>query len=124
MKRILLRIAAGIGGLGLLLLLYVGITLLSARGGLPQWDGKLAVQGLDDRVEIVRDEHGIPFIEAATERDLYFAQGFVHAQDRFWQMALARRSSQGRLSEWLGAVAVAGDRSARVWNWTEHAERS
>jgi penicillin amidase len=124
MKRLLLRTAMGAGGLLLLAVFYVGLTFLSARSGLPQWEGALTAQGLDDAVEIIRDEHGIPSIRAATAHDLYFAQGFVHAQDRFWQMALTRRSSQGRLSEWMGAAGLSADRSGRMWNWTEHAEQS
>jgi penicillin amidase len=73
---------------------------------------------------MVRDEHGIPYIEATTERDLYFAQGFVHAQDRFWRMALARRTGQGRLSQWFGPMTLSADRTARWFDWSAHAERA
>jgi penicillin amidase len=84
----------------------------------------LTAEGLDGPVEIIRDEHGIPYIEATTQRDLYFAQGFVHAQDRFWQMAFNRRISQGRLSEWLGASALNSDRRYRADDLVGLAERA
>jgi penicillin amidase len=117
----------GLGALTTVMVLvvaYAGLTYWRATGGLPELDGTLTVDGLDAPAQVIRDEHGIPYIEASTERDLYFAQGFVHAQDRFWQMALARRSSQGRLAEWLGAIGLPSDRSARIWGWTQHAQRS
>jgi penicillin amidase len=128
MTRTIVRIAvyllAAVLALGLLVAAYAGITYWRASSGLPEWDGVLTAEGLDGPVEIVRDEHGIPYIEAATERDLYFAQGFVHAQDRFWQMALARRTSQGRLSEWFGPMTLSADRTARWFDWAGHVERS
>jgi penicillin amidase len=63
---------------------------------------------------VVRDENGIPHIRAGTLEDLYFAQGFVHAQDRFWQLAFFRQLVSGRLSEWLGRRMLEGDRRWRV----------
>ncbi|MCG2589896.1 penicillin acylase family protein [Rhodohalobacter sulfatireducens] len=123
-KRILLWTLSTLLILVILIASYAGITYWRASSGLPEWNGTLTAEGLDGPVEIVRDEHGIPYIEATTERDLYFAQGFVHAQDRFWQMEITRRTSQGRLSEWLGAVTLSADRAARWFDWPAHADRS
>lgn len=124
MKRILLRSVVVLLVVVLLPVAYFGLTLFRASGGLPQWDGDLQVPGLDAQVEVIRDQNGIPFIEAATERDLYFAQGFVHAQDRFWQMALTRHAMAGRLAEWMGTLAVRSDRIARMWGWHKLAQQS
>ena len=115
---------------GVVVLLVGGIvaygfaTLSRAQGGLPQWDGEVELQGLGAEVRVRRGETGAPFIEAATEADLFFAQGFVHAQDRFWQMAITRRSTLGRLSEWFGSVTLPSDRIARMFGWAEMARRS
>ena len=69
---------------------------------LPQVSGTLALDGLEQAVRVVRDRWGVPHIYAQSDADLFFAQGFVQAQDRLFQMDLWRRSSQGRLSEVLG----------------------
>ena len=124
LKRLILWLFAFILSVILIISIYAGIAYWRASSGLPEWNGTLTAEGLDGPVEIIRDEHGIPYIEATTERDLYFAQGFVHAQDRFWQMDLTRRTSQGRLSEWLGSITLSADRSARWFDWSDHAERS
>src|SRR6266508_4303139 len=63
----------------------------------------LAMAGLRDRVTVRRDERGIPYIEAKNQEDLYFAQGYVTASDRLWQMDLLRRTERGELAEVLGA---------------------
>jgi len=124
LKRILLGTLAVLSGVLVLIAAYAGITYWRASSGLPQWEGTLTAEGLAGPVEIIRDEHGIPYIEATTQRDLYFAQGFVHAQDRFWQMAFNRRISQGRLSEWLGASALNSDRLNRADDLVGLAERA
>jgi penicillin G amidase len=76
--------------------------------------GTIAVHGLSDYVRIDRDSLGVPQIWAASEEDLLFAQGFVHAQDRLWQMELFRRVADGRLSEILGPQTLETDRFLRV----------
>jgi penicillin amidase len=123
-KRILLWTFSTLLILVILIVTYVGITYWRASSGLPEWNGTLTAEGLDGPVEIIRDEYGIPYIEATTQRDLYFAQGFVHAQDRFWRMALARRTFQGRLSEWLGTPALNSDRLHRADDLVGLAERA
>ena len=80
----------------------------------PQLDGTVIVQGLDRPVEVVRDKHGIPHIFAETEADLYRTLGYVHAQDRFWQMEQMRRTAQGRLAEIFGEAALDADRFCRI----------
>lgn len=80
---------------------------------LPPVEGTLAVDGLTAPVRIVRDRWGIPHITAETQDDLFFAQGFVQAQDRLFQMDLWRRAVQGRLSEVLGANFIERDAMTR-----------
>ena len=85
-----------------------------ARSPLPQLDGNIMVPGISSKVRIVRDEHGVPTIEAARLEDLFFAQGYVTAQDRLWQMDMMRRSAAGELSEVIGADTVKMDREQRI----------
>ena len=74
----------------------------------------LQLQGLRDRVMVRRDERGIPYIEAANDNDLYFAQGYVTASDRLWQMDLLRRTVRGELSEIFGNVTLSQDKTHRI----------
>ena len=85
-----------------------------AHSALPQLDGSVAVPGLSSKVRVVRDEHGVPTIEAATLEDLFFAQGYVTAQDRLWQMDMMRRAAAGELSEVIGEATVKMDREQRI----------
>jgi penicillin amidase len=100
----------------LLLALLAGIWWLYwiAHSALPQLDGSVAVAGISSKVRVVRDEHGVPTIEAATLEDLFFAQGYVTAQDRLWQMDLMRRAAAGELSEVIGEDTVKMDREERI----------
>src|SRR5687767_13440298 len=81
----------------------------SGTGALPPVAGSIELQGLRAPVRVIRDRWGIPHIAAQNLTDLFFAQGFVQAQDRLFQMDLWRRSSLGRLSEVLGANFVERD---------------
>ena len=85
-----------------------------ARSALPQLDGTLAVSGLPAPVTVTRDNHGVPTIEAANLDDLFFAQGYVTAQDRLFQMDGMRRFAAGELSEILGPGFVDHDREQRI----------
>ena len=85
-----------------------------ARQPLPQLDGSVSVPGISSKVRVVRDEQGVPTIEAATLEDLFFAQGYVTAQDRLWQMDMMRRAAAGELSEVIGEDTVKMDREARI----------
>ncbi len=84
------------------------------RQSLPQLEGTLALAGLKAPVEIVRDRHGVPHIYAGSVEDAFFALGFVHAQDRLWQMEMNRRIGSGRLSEALGAATLDADKFLRT----------
>src|SRR5690348_18244458 len=84
------------------------------RSSLPQTDGTIVVSGLSAPVTISRDAHGIPTIVAKTDTDAAFALGYVHAQDRLFQMDLMRRYGAGRLAEWFGAAALPADRFTRT----------
>ena len=85
-----------------------------ARAALPQLDGSLKVSGLAAPVTVIRDGHGVPTIAAATFEDLFFAQGYVTAQDRLWQMDIMRRFAAGEISEILGSEFVKHDREQRI----------
>jgi penicillin amidase len=85
-----------------------------ARSPLPQLDGSIAVPGILSKVRVVRDERGVPTIEAATLEDLFFAQGYVTAQDRLWQMDMMRRAAAGELSQVIGEDTVKMDREQRI----------
>lgn len=76
----------------------------------PQIDGEIQLTGLQEPVEVVRDENGVPHITAKNEEDLYLAQGYIQAQDRLFQMDLSRRQASGRLSEVVGEAALENDK--------------
>ena len=86
----------------------------SARARLAQIDGAVEVAALDSAVLVRRDRWGVPHIYAKTQHDLFFAQGYVAAQDRLWQMEMWRRIGEGRLAEVIGPSAVERDRFARL----------
>jgi len=107
--------------LGILILLVV---IVAAGGGyfvtrrsFPAVKGTIEAAGLQSQVEVYRDSWGIPHIYASNPHDLFFAQGYVHAQDRFWQMEFSRRQGSGRLSEILGKSALGSDRFIRTVGW-------
>src|SRR5437899_2913421 len=90
-----------------------GVYYLLMRRPLPKIKGELSLQGLHELVEVITDRYGVPHIYAQNEDDLFFAQGYVHAYERLWQMELNRRISSGRLSEIFGELALETDRFAR-----------
>ncbi len=90
----------------------------------PQLDGTLSLDGLEGEVTVEREPSGVPHVRATSERDVFFALGFVHAQDRLWQMEFQRRVGAGRLSEVLGPDAVEQDRFLRTWGFYEAAEEA
>jgi penicillin amidase len=92
-----------------LLLLAAMITYFFVKSSIPVWEGMLTDTGLARAVEIERSVHGVPWIKAGSVGDLYFAIGFVHAQDRLFQMDLQRRAASGRLAEILGTRALERD---------------
>ena len=104
-------------------LVLVAGTLLWLRSSLPLASGHLTLAGLTAPVGISRDADGIPTIAAQNDRDAAFALGFVHAQDRLFQMDLMRRAGAGRLSEWFGSVTLPFDRFVRTIGLYRAAER-
>jgi len=117
----------------ILLLLLAGGALVTAalllylryrfRLPLPQVEGTVTIPGLTEPVEVIRDRWGVPHIYAADLRDLFFAQGYVQAQDRLWQMELNRRLAGGRLSEIFGRVTLDTDRFVRTIGIARAAEK-
>ncbi|MGZ5034985.1 MAG: penicillin acylase family protein, partial [Usitatibacter sp.] len=104
--------------------------LLAAAGAwaylhesLPAIDGEVALKGLGAPVEVLRDKEGVPHLFARSERDAWFAMGYVHAQDRLWQMEFQRRVAQGRLAEFLGERAYDTDRLMRTLGLAWMAQR-
>lgn len=95
----------------------VDVLIAKARSALAQTSGRIELQGLTKPVEVIRDPWGVAHIYAQTQDDLFFAQGFVAAQDRLWQMELWRRTGEGRLSELLGPAALERDKFARLMRY-------
>ena len=93
------------------------------QSSLPEIDGSVLVPGLTTPVTVRRDHHGVPHIEAANLDDLLFAQGYVTAQDRLWQMDMARRMASGEAAEILGSKLLEHDRMQRILAVRVTAER-
>ncbi|MBI5216852.1 MAG: penicillin acylase family protein [Ignavibacteriae bacterium] len=113
---------------GAVALLIIGIALFFffyylVTKSFPQTGGTIELPSLQKPVEIVHDEWGVPHISAQTEHDLMVAVGFVHAQNRLWQMELARRAGSGRLSELLDTATVKYDKLFRTLGFARLAEK-
>jgi penicillin amidase len=106
------------------LALAAGYLYHVVHSALPQLDGQLQISGLSGPVTVTRDAHGVPTIEAATLEDLFFAQGYVTAQDRLWQMDVMRRYASGELSEILGPATLKIDREQRILGLRAAAKKS
>lgn len=113
--RFILRWLATAVGVGLVVL--AAFLAWSTRRPFPDVSGEVVIQGLDGQVEIIRDNNGIPHIYASSTRDLFVAQGYVHAQDRFWQMDTWRHIGTGRISEMFGEDQVETDAFLRTMGW-------
>jgi penicillin amidase len=94
--------------------LLAGCASIILHKGFPQLKGETFIPGLAGRVEVIRDQFGIPHIYAGSEQDLLMAQGYVHAQDRLWQMETFRRVASGTLSEVGGREMVGLDHWMRL----------
>ena len=81
---------------------FATISYNLASRSLPKYNKTLVVNKIENEVEIIRDSSNIPHIFAGSDNDAFFALGYAHAQDRFWQLNILRRSAQGRLSELFG----------------------
>ncbi|WP_105104136.1 penicillin acylase family protein [Microbulbifer pacificus] len=117
-------IKRGLTALFVLLFLAAASAWLWLRQSLPLLDGELVTGLLEEPVTITRDAQGIPFITAEDRNDSAFALGFLHAQERFFQMDLLRRNSAGELSELVGDAALSHDREIRIHQFRARAERN
>jgi penicillin amidase len=125
MRQIIKRLI--ISFLTLLLLVIVGGAgwlCWRARASLPQLDGAIQVAGLSAPVEVLRDARGVPHLRASSLDDLFFAQGYVTAQDRLWQMDLSRRLAEGELSEVFGERTLRLDIENRTLGFRQVSERA
>src|SRR5438270_5872498 len=89
----------------------------SGRRRLPEYGGQLRMDGLSAPVTVYRDAHAIPQVYASTADDLFTAQGYVHAQERFWEMDFRRHLTAGRLAELFGRDEVRTDKFLRTMGW-------
>ncbi|WP_283135551.1 penicillin acylase family protein [Rhizohabitans arisaemae] len=103
--------------------LVAAFAVWTVRESFPQLEGSLTVKGLSGPVTVIRDRYGIPQLYADTPDDLFLAQGYIHAQDRFWEMDFRRKTTAGRLSELFGASTLDTDKVIRTLGWRRTAER-
>lgn len=120
-----------LAAIGVIFVVLVCLALVVGGGGFwftrqafPKVSGKVEARGLSAAVEIVRDEYGVAHIYATTPEDLFFAEGYVHAQERFWQMEFQRRTAAGRLSEIFGETTLSTDKYLRNFNFPALTEQS
>ena len=115
-----------VGFLALFVVLALGAAASFAGStvnqSIPERSGAVTLEGLSAEVEVVRDAHGVPQIYADTAEDLFAAQGYVHAQDRFWEMDVRRHITAGRLSELFGESQLETDAYIRTMGWRRVAE--
>jgi penicillin amidase len=117
------RVTAGLAILVVLAVVSVSIFgVVAVRRSFPTVAGTLDVAGLQGPVTVERDADGVPTIIASSVEDLFLAQGFVHAQDRYWEMDLRRHITAGRLSELFGASQLDTDTFIRTLGWRRVAE--
>jgi penicillin amidase len=123
-RRVLVRLAMAVAIL-VAIALVGGATgvVVGVRRSLPDYDGEASLSGLTAKVQIHRDAHGIPQVYADTPEDLFRAQGYVHAQDRFYEMDFRRHLTAGRLAEWFGEELVETDALVRTLGWRRTAAR-
>lgn len=112
-----------LAGLALLLLLAAAAAWLFARASLPQLDGVVQVPGMNGTVTVQRDAYGVPLIRGANRQDIAYVTGYIHAQDRFFQMDLLRRTAAGELAELFGEKALPLDRANRLHRFRARAEQ-
>lgn len=98
-------------------------SISTVRASFPQTKGSIRIDGLSGPVTVQRDGNGIPQIYASSDADLFMAQGFVQAQDRFYEMDVRRHMTSGRLSEMFGAGQVKNDEFLRTLAWDRIAKK-
>ncbi|MBO0980367.1 penicillin acylase family protein [Microbacterium sp. SD291] len=117
--RIAFLVIAGMVVVAVALAFFVTWTI---QRSFPQTEGEVALDGLKAEVTVQRDERGIPTITADSTDDLFYAEGFVHAQDRFFEMDFRRHVTAGRVAEMFGESQAATDAFLRTLGWREVAE--
>ena len=127
--------AKKIGRVVLYLVIFIGFLIAAvaligpiivrnqAKSSFPVVEGEIQIPGLEGEVRIYRDAYGVPQIYATSHHDLFYAQGYVHAQDRFWQMDFWRHQGAGRLSELLGKPVLETDKFLRTLGWERIAQQ-
>ncbi len=123
MKRLRKAIKILLLALAALVVVILILGYWKIRRSFPQAEGSVKVAGLSAPVEVMRDRWGVPHLFAQNEHDLFFAQGYVHAQDRFWQMHFSRTVASGRLSSLFGEGPLPADRYLRTIGLRRSAER-
>jgi penicillin amidase len=108
---LVLVVAAGLGG------------VYAVRDSFPDYGGKITIKGLSAPVTVYHDDHAIPQVYARTADDLFTAQGYLHAQERFWEMDFRRHLTSGRLAELFGQDEVQTDAYLRTMGWRRVAEQ-
>ncbi|MFT6558835.1 penicillin acylase family protein [Sneathiella sp.] len=114
----------GLIALALLFILLVAGGYLYLRTSLPKTEGEIQIAGITQPVSILRDASGVPHIKGQNFQDVMFGLGFVHAQDRLWQMEMNRRTGAGRLSEVLGNATLETDKFLRTVGFYQAAKAS
>ncbi|MFN6563587.1 MAG: penicillin acylase family protein [Nostoc sp. ChiSLP01] len=104
-------------------LFLIGLATHIVRQSFPQESGTIQLTGVKAEVSVERDKWGVPHIYAANSHDLFMAQGYIHAQDRFWQMDFWRHIGSGRLSEMFGSSQVGTDKYLRTMGWARVAQQ-
>ncbi len=123
MKRLSQILLVILAGIIVLAIMAVVILVSTVQRPYPDTDGTVTLPGLQEEVTVIRDEYGIPNIYANNTDDMFFAQGYITAQDRFWQMEWWRHQSQGRMSEIVGESTLEVDKFLRNTGFNRNAAR-
>ncbi|HEX5859848.1 MAG TPA: penicillin acylase family protein, partial [Microbacterium sp.] len=114
---------AVVAGIIVVAVIAASFVVWTIQRSFPTLSGEVAVAGLENPVAVQRDVLGIPTISADSTHDLFYAQGYVHAQDRFWEMDFRRHVTSGRVSELFGESQLGTDSFLRTLGWRVTAEQ-
>lgn len=120
MRKIVVGVSLGVSVMLVALAVFV---FVGVRSSFPDMSGEVRLDGISGPIDIVRDANGIPQVYADTPEDLFFGQGYVQAQDRFWEMDFRRHVTAGRLAELVGESALETDKFVRTLGWRRVAEQ-
>ena len=123
-KRTFRRVLFTVLGVAVALILVAALAVIVVlRGPLPKHSGEVILSGPRAEIRVLRDHRAVLHIYATTDHDLFFAQGYVHAQERFFQMDLSRHMALGRLEELVGESGKESDITVRTMGWRQVAEK-